>query len=167
VSGAERRRTPFNRAVALIDDVLPHYDAHEVHSVASSRTVDEALSSPVAGDPFIRLLFRLRGLPVNGTIGELFTRMRFAELARNEHEVVVGAAGTPWRPGGGLRPIAKAQPGTVRVVANFRSEGGRLSTETRIEAVDDEARRAFLRYWRVVGPFSALIRRRWLKQIAR
>jgi hypothetical protein len=46
-------------------------------------------------------------------------------------------------------------------------DGPRLSTETRIEAVDEAARRAFLRYWRIVGPFSALIRRRWLKQIAR
>jgi hypothetical protein len=157
----------LNRAVALIDDVLPHYDAHEVHSIASSRTVEEALATPVAGDPFVRTLFRLRGLPVNGTIDELFARMRFEALARNEHEIVLGAAGTPWRPGGGLRPIAEALPGTVRVVANFLSDGERLSTETRIEAVDDAARRAFLRYWRVVGPFSAVIRRRWLKQIAR
>jgi hypothetical protein len=31
----------------------------------------------------------------------------------------------------------------------------------------DAARRAFLRDWRVVGPFSALIRRRWLKQTVR
>jgi hypothetical protein len=32
---------------------------------------------------------------------------------------------------------------------------------------DDAARRAFLRYRLVLGPFFALIRRRWLKQIAR
>jgi hypothetical protein len=54
----------------------------------------------------------------------------------------------------------------VRMVTDFRSDGERLTTETRVEALDDAARRAFLRYWRVVGPFSALIRRRWLKQIA-
>jgi len=36
----------------------------------------------------------------------------------------------------------------------------------RIQAVDDAARRAFARYWRVVGPFSGVIRRRWLKHIA-
>jgi hypothetical protein len=29
------------------------------------------------------------------------------------------------------------------------------------------ARRSFRRYWLVVGPFSALIRRRWLAAIAR
>ena len=153
--------------MALIDDVLPHYDAHEFHSVASSRTIEDALAAPVAGDPLTRLLFRLRGVPVNGTIADLFLGLRFEELARDEREVVIGGAGTPWRPGGGIRPLAAAEAGTVRVVVNFIADGTRLSTETRIEAVDDGARRAFLRYWRVVGPFSALIRRRWLRAIAR
>ena len=157
----------LNRRVALIDDFLPRYDAHEFHSVASSRTIEDALAEPVAGDPVTRLLFRLRGVPVNGTIGELFVRLRFEELARNENEIVIGGAGTPWRPGGGIRPLAAASAGTVRIVVNFIADGERLSTETRIEAVDDAARRAFLRYWRVVGPFSALIRRRWLRSIAR
>ncbi|MGH8931088.1 MAG: hypothetical protein ACRDZO_10815 [Egibacteraceae bacterium] len=34
--------------------------------------------------------------------------------------------------------------------------------QTRVHARDDGARKAFLRYWTVVGPFSALIRRRLL-----
>ena len=38
----------------------------------------------------------------------------------------------------------------------------RTPTETRVQAVDDRARRAFRRYWLVVGSFSGLIRRRWL-----
>jgi hypothetical protein len=157
----------LNRAVSLIDDLLPSYDAREVHSTAYARSLDDALATPVAADPFVRLLFRLRGLPTTGTIADLFKRMRFEELARTEHEVVFGASGTPWRPGGGIRAFAGARPGTVRVAVNFLIDGPRLSTETRIEAVDDAARRAFRRYWRVVGPFSAVIRRRWLKQIAR
>src|SRR4051812_23700351 len=105
--------------MAAIDDVLPRYDAHELHSVASSRSIEDALAAPVAADPFIRLLFRLRGVNRDGTIGELFARMRFEELARTEHEIVLGAAGTPWRPGGGLRRFGEAPPGTVRVVVNF------------------------------------------------
>jgi hypothetical protein len=153
--------------MTAIDDVLPHYDAHEVHSIAYERSLGEALATPVAADPLVRLLFRLRGVPTEGTIADLFGRLRFEELARTDHEVVFGGAGTPWRPGGGIRPFAGAAPGTVRVAANFLIDGPRLSTETRIEAVDEAARRAFLRYWRIVGPFSALIRRRWLKQIAR
>jgi hypothetical protein len=162
---ARRCETPFNALVALIDDVLADFDVHEVHSVASARSVADALAAPVGADPVVRILFRLRGLDPDGSIGDLFARMRFDELARDENEIVVGASGTPWRPRGGIRPFAAAGPGTVRVAVNFRSDGGRLSTETRIAAVDDAARRAFLRYWRLVGPFSAVIRRRWLRRI--
>ena len=65
-----------------------------------------------------------------------------------------------------LRPFGVPDPGTVRMATDVRAEpwpnGCVLSTETRIAAADDQARRAFGRYWRVVGPFSALIRHRWL-----
>jgi hypothetical protein len=152
--------------LTAIDDVLPSYDVHLVHSIAYTRSVDDALATPVAADPFVRLLFRLRGLPVDGTIGDLFVRMHFDELARSKNEVVFGGAGTPWRPRAGIGSFADVRPGTVRVAANFLSDGAVLSTETRIQAVDDAARRAFARYWRLVGPFSGVIRRRWLKHIA-
>jgi hypothetical protein len=33
--------------------------------------------------------------------------------------------------------------------------------------MDDDARRAFRRYWFLVRPFSGLIRRRWLAAVAR
>jgi hypothetical protein len=152
--------------MALIDDVLPQYDVHEVHSIACARSIDEALATPVAADPLVRVLFRLRGLRASGTIGGLFERMGFEVLAHDEREIVVGVAGTPWRPGGGLISFAEARPGTVRIAVNFLVDGDQLSTETRVQAVDAAARRAFGRYWRLVGPFSALIRRRWLRRIA-
>ena len=38
----------------------------------------------------------------------------------------------------------------------------RLSTETRVLALSRAARIRFRLYWLAVGPFSALIRRRWL-----
>ena len=152
--------------MTAIEDVLPRYDWHEVHSIACTKSIDDALSTPVVADPLVRILFRLRGLPTHGTIADLFTRMHLDELARSEREVVFGGAGTPWRPGGGIGSFAEQRPGTVLVVTNFLSDGAVLSTETRIQAVDDAARRAFARYWRVVGPFSGVIRRRWLKHIA-
>jgi hypothetical protein len=37
-----------------------------------------------------------------------------------------------------------------------------VATETCVHAMDGTARRRFARYWLVVGPFSALIRRRML-----
>jgi hypothetical protein len=45
--------------------------------------------------------------------------------------------------------------------------GSTVVTETRIVCTDDEARRKFGWYWRLVGPFSALIRRIVLGQIKR
>jgi hypothetical protein len=157
--------------VSAIDDVLPRFDAREVHSVALRLRPDAAvalaLATPVASDAIVRALFRLRGLEGTGSIGEALAAIGLRELVRAEGEVVFGAAGTPWRPRGGIHSFAAARPGQVRMVTDFRSDGARLWTETRIQGVDEEARRSFLRYWRVVGPFSALIRRRWLAQIAK
>jgi hypothetical protein len=55
----------------------------------------------------------------------------------------------------------------VRIAFALWSEaipGGasRLATETRVLALDPGAWIRFRLYWLVVGPFSALIRRRWL-----
>jgi hypothetical protein len=156
--------------VAAIDQVLPRFDANEVHSIPCAlppaEAIAAALATPIAADPLVRVLFRLRGLRASGTIGETLVRLGLGELARLEGEIVFGGAGTPWRPGTRIQPFADAGPGQVRMATDFRADGRTISTETRIAAVDDAARRAFARYWRVVGPFSAVIRRRWLRAIA-
>ena len=152
-----------------LDEVLPEYDWHEVHGIelacAPERALTAVLALPVASDPLVRLLFRLRGLGSGPTIGEAFASKGFETVVRTDAEVVAVAAGMPWR-SRGTRPFAEPGPGAVRMAIDFRAEpaaaGCRLLTETRISAVDDAARRAFRRYWRVIGPFSALIRRRWL-----
>ena len=162
--------------MAEIDDFLPEWDANEMHEVVLDATPERALAAALAAsaapDAIARLLLRLRGLPRRGTIEELLLGMGFEPLAREPDEVVFGAAGKPWQRGGGIGPFTPASPGTVRIVVNFHAEplpesGTRLSTETRISGVDEQARRAFSRYWRFVGPFSALIRRRWLAGVHR
>jgi hypothetical protein len=161
-------------ATRALDRVLPEFDWREAHSVELPCTPEHALATvlslPVAPDPIVRLLFRLRGLGRGPAIGQSFEQIGFETLARSQTEVVAGAAGTPWRRRGGLRRFDDAGPGTVRMAIDFRAErlsaGCRLSTETRIAAVDDAGRLAFRRYWFVVGPFSALIRRRWLAAAA-
>jgi len=161
----------FNRAVPLIDEILPRFDAHELHSVSvplePPRAIAVALATPIAADPLVALLFRVRGLHAGGSIASALTRLGLEELRAAEGEVVFGASGTPWRPGGGIHPFDDGGPGRIQIATDFRSDGTRLSTETRVLAGDAAARRSFLRYWRVVGPFSALIRRRWLAQIAK
>lgn len=156
--------------MAELDRLLPTWHWHERHQrtlpVAPDDAVAAFLVSPAAPDRVVRALFRLRGLRAGTTIDEAMARMGFQELHRSPTEVVLGAVGTPWRRGGGIRPFAADEPRTVRIAMDVRAEpapeGCVLSTETRIAAVDDVARRAFGRYWRLVRPCSGLIRRRWL-----
>lgn len=162
--------------MAAIDRFLPRWHVNELHHVdlpcSPERAIEAVLDLPAAPDRATRLLFRLRGLRGDApSIGAAMETMGLAVLAREPAEVVAGAAGTPWRRSGGLRPFEDAGPGTVRMVIDFRAipapDGCRLSTETRVQAVDADALRSFRRYWRVVSPFSALVRRRWLAGVAR
>jgi hypothetical protein len=156
--------------VAALDDVLPVYDWSERHArrltVPPEAAVSAFLAARAAPGAAVRILFRLRGLRTDATIADAFARMGFEELHRAPADVVIGASGTPWRLRGGIRPFGAGDPGTVRMATDVRAVvapgGCILSTETRIAAADDEARRAFGRYWRLVRPFSGLIRRRWL-----
>ena len=107
-----------------------------------------------------------------GPIEGFFAGYGFAVLQRSPTEVVIGTAGRPWRPRGRLVPFADAAPGMVRVATDLRAEplpGGRsrLSTETRVAATDERSRRAFRRYWLLIGPWSGLVRRSWLRAAAR
>jgi hypothetical protein len=161
--------------VRALDELLPAYDVNEVHSVdlpvSPEEAIERVLALPLTADPLVRILFRLRGLRDGGTVGDVLRGARFQELARSPLEVVVGFSGRPWRPRGDVAPFVTPEPGMVRVAVDFRAEtlgeGSRLSTETRIAAVDARARRRFRAYWLGVGLFSALIRRRWLAAVRR
>ena len=84
-----------------------------------------------------------------------------------------GAAGRPHN-SGGLGPVfrdasefvAFREPGFAKVAMNFSAgpaeSGVELRTETRALATDENSRRRFGRYWRVIRLGSALIRRSWL-----
>ena len=157
-----------------LDKALPRFDVNEVHSMSlgcgPEEALQRALAAAAAPDRLTAALFRARGLRRGTTIQELFDQTGFETIARAPTEVVFAASGMPWRPSGGLRPFGVGEPGTVRVATDIRAVvaagGCVLSTETRVLAIDDGARRAFRRYWLVVGPFSGLIRRRWLRAAA-
>ena len=156
--------------MSRLDELMPAYDARERHDleVAASPqdAVAMALASPVAPDALVRALFRLRGLQSGGTVHGAMRALGFSPLVWESDCVVIGAAGRPWAPHGGLVPFDKAGPGQVRMLLEVSAvpsgAGSLLVTETRVAALDGSARRAFRRYWLVVGPFSAFIRRRWL-----
>jgi hypothetical protein len=91
-------------------------------------------------------------------------------------EVVFGMAGKPWSneppPPIGTPEDFRAfnTPGQIRVAFDIRlveERPGvvRVSTETRTLGNDAAARRVFARYWRVIYPGSAIIRRVWLDAI--
>jgi hypothetical protein len=142
----------------LLDTVVPEYEVWERHSVAlpvvPERALELALASPAAPDRIVRTLLRLRGLGVpRGSLEQFATTAPFRELARTETEFVAGLA-----------------PRGLEIAFDLRAEprpgGSLLTTETRVHALTPRARRLFRLYWLAVGPFSALIRRRWLKAIA-
>jgi hypothetical protein len=167
--------------VPLIDEWLPEFDVGERHDIAlpvePQRALELALRTRVAADRVVRVLITARGMAARGeTIERFFLAHRFVVLGQTPTEWVVGAVGAVWRPRGGLVTLrdgeawrASAVPGTIKAAADFRVEripgGSRLTTETRVKAMDDRARRAFRLYWLAIGPFSALIRRRWLNAI--
>ncbi|MGL5929127.1 MAG: hypothetical protein ACRCY8_09335 [Dermatophilaceae bacterium] len=161
--------------MSALADLLPDYDAREHHQVdlrcTPAEAVRLALSAPAAPDLLTATLLMARGLPRAATVADLFEQMGFQVLHRSPHEVVLGASGRPWRLAENVRAFDPASAGSVRMAVDLRavetSTGCRLSTETRVAAVDERARRRFRRYWGAVGPFSALIRRRWLAAVVR
>jgi hypothetical protein len=167
------------RSSTLLSEVLPEYDFRERHARridAPPERVFAAVRELSADDtPIVRWLFRLRGLR-GETARPIFDQMeRFGfEVVAEEpgRELVVAAIGQPWKLRGGARPRGAdfrtfADPGYAKMALNWRFERGTLTTETRVQLTDANARRAFRRYWLVIRPFSGLVRRAWLRAIAR
>jgi hypothetical protein len=169
------------RPPALIDGWLgPEarlLERHESRVAASPQRVAEAVQQVRLMDmPIVRLLLVMRGIRHSRemTLREFFGTPPFLILEEAPaQEIVIGDAGRPWR----LRERpstpdpdqfrAPGQPGTMHVIANLRvdaTEGGSLiSTETWVETFGPRARWLFRAYWLIVGPFSALIRRQFLR----
>jgi hypothetical protein len=96
---------------------------------------------------------------------------------RPGHEIVFGSVVQPWKAVTDNEPAPQVEadgfatfdtPGYVKVAFNIRVEpyGRRRSlvtTETRTAATDPASLRRFSRYWLLVGPISALIRRLTLR----
>lgn len=158
---------------------------HDVSVAAPpDRTYEAVQQATLRNMPVVRLLFALRRIPHSRemTLREFFTTPPFLILEEDPpHEIVIGVAGRPWRlRTGGARRVAPTTPaefrafaeeGATRVIANSRveatSNGSCLSTETWVETFGPAARRWFAVYWLVIGPFSALTRREFLRAARR
>jgi hypothetical protein len=186
-------RLSSRKQLVPLDDFLPDFQWNEVHSThvaAPSDRVLTALRELTSREvPLLVALMAIRLVPeaiVKRSTGRLKRRLDaplldqfrgsgFVELAERPDEVVFGVVGRFWTIDGGLEPVSAEDfipfdaPGFAKGAINFRarvaSGGTLLTTETRIQATDDSAARSFGRYWRVVGPPSAAIRRAWLRAI--
>jgi hypothetical protein len=176
-----------------LDEFLPNYHFNEIHSTrvaAEPREVLGAARAVTAREvPLLVALMALRRLPValrrrrlaplrrslDAPLLGQFTGGGFVVLADRPHEFVLGIVGRFWAADSGVRPIGAEEfaafdaPGFAKAAMSFhtRAAGGGtvLTTETRIQGTDEHARRSFGRYWRVIMPGSALIRRAWLRAI--
>ena len=151
-----------------LDAYLPSYEfstRHEVAIEADAAGADRALREVTFKDvPLVRALVFARGLGLrratDNVLATMIPRATVLEDVRGEG-MVVSLTGRFWRVRG-RGPEAPAD-----AVVDFRARPGSLTTETRVHIADPESRRKFERYWRVVRPFSGLIRSQVLRAAKR
>ena len=197
VHGRDAQAVPASGdgARVLLDEFLPHHHFRERHSrviAAPPQAVWEAIESVTLAEmPLVGALFALRSLParLSGRPGlpavqdepvlAQFLQTGFVMLAEDRgRELVFGLIDQMWKRRGETAKIKDGhefmsfeRAGFVKAAMNFRLSdtvaGTRLETETRVLATDAGARRGFGRYWLLIRPASGLIRRIWLRAIAR
>jgi len=171
-----------------LDDYLPSYTSREFHSqlvhappTRVYRAMRECTLQEVKG--FVPLMqlrmghFQKVNVPPDPIL-DLMTRPGSPFLRLSDdgcREIVLGLAGRLW--GGRSARFTTAadfqsyhEPGTAKSAFNFRIEDlgdgwSRISTETRVVGNDPVGSRAMTRYWRIIYPGSAAIRRMWLNAI--
>jgi len=142
-----------------LDAFLPAYDFSTRHAVAVAvdpARADRALREVTFKEvPLVRALLVARGLGLRSAedtvLGAMVPRATVLEDVPGEG-VVLTLSGQFWR----LRGRGPEAPATA--VIDFRALPGSLATETRVHVPDPVSRRKFGRYWRIVRPFSGLIR---------
>jgi len=157
---------------------------HELFVAApADRTYDAIQDVSLRDMPLVRTLFMLRGISYRKEmpLKQFFSTWPFLMLSDDPpREVVFGIAG-PFLPRARRKGVelpltpgdfrAFGEEGCIRAVANFRVDpvknGSRLSTETWVETFGPAAARRFNVYWFLIAPFSALIRRQFLRAARR
>ncbi|HJR66359.1 MAG TPA: hypothetical protein VJ802_07995 [Gemmatimonadaceae bacterium] len=175
-----------------LDEILPRYhfsEHHERHLAATPAEVWRALHEVTASDiRFFRTLTAIRRLgrpgpedilnaPAHRPILDVALSTSFVQLAsETNREIVVGT--TVIAPPGAAVPRTPDEFRTLTTLGfavaamNFRVEsrpggGSLLTTDTRVFATDPRTRGRFARYWSLIYPGSALIRRQWLAAVDR
>ena len=177
--------------VTRMDDFMPAWQFHEIHTrhVDAPPAVVYAAIGQVRADEILlfRTLTWIRrgGRPLTPGVLNAGTERPIVDVALNggfillaadpPRELVLGAiVGAPTLPPPKATaemirmPPAGYSVATLNFIVAPDGRGGSIvSTETRVLSADADARRRFAKYWRVIYPGSALIRRMWLRAIER
>jgi hypothetical protein len=180
---------PRSTSTALLESIMPAYDVQEVHSTfvdASAANTYAAILAVTPGETALARPFMwIRTLPARmtgeGRMDDAVWRRPFLSVPTTailasvpEREIVVGLIGEFWKLRRGRRVAVQGreqfmafnEPGFAVSTLSFhidpQDRGVRVTTITRVRTTGPEARRAFSRYWRVVGTGSAVLRRTWL-----
>ncbi|HEY0564300.1 MAG TPA: hypothetical protein VGC88_01880 [Terriglobales bacterium] len=169
----------------LLDQFLSKYDFSRRYertiNAPLERVWNALLTTDISSITLIRFLSfvqRNKSVKHNSDLMGVLRPHGFLELAaRNYQEIVVGAIAKPWHSDGGVlqRLDGEAftefdEPGYVRIAANVMltpvdRERTRVSTETRVQALDAMAMRKFAPYWAMVKHPSTWVRRAILKNL--
>jgi len=164
-AGEERVTT----AASKLDGLMPRWqfvERHEIRIAAPPERIYSAIRDVTAREiRFFQILTSIRCMgscrenesilhaPAAKPILDVALRSGFRMLIDDApRELVIGT---------------RVAPRTLAVM-NFRVDNdGLVTTETRVFAETDRARRKFAIYWRFIRPGSGIIRRSWLEAIKR
>ena len=163
----------------MLDAYLPEYDLkarYSIETVAPPEVVYPiARNLDLSRSWLTRSLLAARGLGRHTRLGDL-EGIGFTLLTEEPpNGFVHGVIGRFWRLSGELVDFDREsftdfdRSGFAKAAWSFEiiatETGAGLSTETRVLCLDESSRRSFLRYWRLIGPFSGLIRKEALRVI--
>jgi hypothetical protein len=176
-----------------LDAFMPTYDFHERHELvihASAERLRGVLNEISFADVrAMQTLGRIRAIAMGQVRtpppGSLPPTMPILKMMNDPHsgffplddtpgEIVFGLAGQPWDNAGvRLQPgefLGWRPPDSVKIAVNFLIEdvgGGwsHVTTETRVAANDESARRKMAGYWALIYPGTGMIRRSLLEAI--
>jgi hypothetical protein len=166
----------------LLDQFLPNFDIKARYQIDVQAPAPRAYAVTrhldMRDSLIVRWLCRLRGLPHADFTFEGMWKLGFVLLAdKPSQEIVFGLIGRFWTPFPRIQRIqaedfvAFNRPGFAKAVGNMAftplsdAKGVRVTTETRVLCLGDASRRSFRLYWRLIAPFSGIIRKEWLRMV--
>jgi hypothetical protein len=160
-------------AVRRADFMRAWKDSTAVRALFGARSLTERAASAARGRPYVE-----PPAPATMRLADMTEHGEWVLLGEDPpHEVAFGAIGRFWGGETAWEQIdagtfsAFDRPGYARIGCNFSvrpygAEHALVSYECRTQATDNDARRAFLRYWRPLSPFIGVVRRAQLGVVA-